>query len=110
MFPTHRPRRLRQHPQIRRMVQENLVTTADLIYPLFAVPGEQDCPGSLFHAGGVSTLGRQNCGGSQRSIRPGHSSNYFGSVFLKIRILKPPAPGTTAHRPEGDHSGKRSRT
>jgi porphobilinogen synthase len=41
MFPTHRPRRLRQHPQIRRMVQENLVTTADLIYPLFAVPGEQ---------------------------------------------------------------------
>jgi porphobilinogen synthase len=41
MFPIHRPRRLRQHPQIRRMVQENLVTTADLIYPLFAVPGEQ---------------------------------------------------------------------
>ncbi len=41
MFPIHRPRRLRQHPQVRRMVQENLVTTADLIYPLFAVPGEQ---------------------------------------------------------------------
>ena len=41
MFPIHRPRRLRQHPQIRRMVQENLVTTADLIYPLFAVPGDQ---------------------------------------------------------------------
>lgn len=40
MFPIHRPRRLRQHPQIRRMVQENLVTQADLIYPLFAVPGE----------------------------------------------------------------------
>lgn len=40
MFPTHRPRRLRQHPQIRRMVQEHLVTQADLIYPLFAVPGE----------------------------------------------------------------------
>ena len=39
MFPTHRPRRLRQHPQLRRMVQENLVTQADLIYPLFAVPG-----------------------------------------------------------------------
>jgi porphobilinogen synthase len=40
MFPTHRPRRLRSHPQLRRMVQENVVTTADLIYPLFAVPGE----------------------------------------------------------------------
>ena len=41
MFPTHRPRRLRQHPQLRRMVQETLVTQADLIYPLFAVPGDQ---------------------------------------------------------------------
>jgi porphobilinogen synthase len=40
MFPTHRPRRLRNHPQLRRMVQENVLTTADLIYPLFAVPGE----------------------------------------------------------------------
>ncbi|MBW4465453.1 MAG: porphobilinogen synthase [Pegethrix bostrychoides GSE-TBD4-15B] len=40
MFPTHRPRRLRNHPQLRRMVQENLLTTNDLIYPLFAVPGE----------------------------------------------------------------------
>lgn len=40
MFPIHRPRRLRSHSQLRRMVQENVVTTADLIYPLFAVPGE----------------------------------------------------------------------
>ncbi len=40
MFPIHRPRRLRQHPQLRRMVRENLLTPSDLIYPLFAVPGE----------------------------------------------------------------------
>ena len=40
MFPTHRPRRLRNHPQLRRMVQENVLTTSDLIYPLFAVPGD----------------------------------------------------------------------
>jgi porphobilinogen synthase len=39
MFPTHRPRRLRQHPQLRRMVRETVLTTSDLIYPLFAVPG-----------------------------------------------------------------------
>ena len=39
MFPIHRPRRLRQHPQLRRMVQETVVTASDLIYPLFAVPG-----------------------------------------------------------------------
>lgn len=40
MFPNVRPRRLRQHPQLRRMVQETVVTASDLIYPLFAVPGE----------------------------------------------------------------------
>ncbi len=41
MFPTHRPRRLRTHPQLRRMVRETVLTTSDLIYPLFAVPGER---------------------------------------------------------------------
>ena len=40
MFPTHRPRRLRTHPELRRMVRETVLTTNDLIYPLFAVPGE----------------------------------------------------------------------
>lgn len=40
MFPTHRPRRLRNTAQLRRMVRENILTTSDLIYPLFAVPGE----------------------------------------------------------------------
>ncbi|MEM9947431.1 MAG: porphobilinogen synthase [Cyanobacteria bacterium P01_D01_bin.36] len=40
MFPAHRPRRLRSHNNLRRMVRENIVTTNDLIYPLFAVPGD----------------------------------------------------------------------
>lgn len=39
MFPIHRPRRLRNHPQLRRMVRETVLTPDDLIYPLFAVPG-----------------------------------------------------------------------
>jgi len=39
MFPTVRPRRLRQTPVLRRMVRENSLTVNDLIYPLFAVPG-----------------------------------------------------------------------
>lgn len=39
MFPINRPRRLRQNGQIRRMVRETILTTNDLIYPLFAVPG-----------------------------------------------------------------------
>lgn len=40
MFPINRPRRLRSHPQLRRMVRENVLQVSDLIYPLFAVPGE----------------------------------------------------------------------
>ena len=40
MFPIHRPRRLRATAQLRRMVQETIVTANDLIYPLFAVPGD----------------------------------------------------------------------
>lgn len=40
MFPINRPRRLRQNAQLRRMVQETVLTPNDLIYPLFAVPGE----------------------------------------------------------------------
>lgn len=39
MFPINRPRRLRASSQLRRMVQETVVTANDLIYPLFAVPG-----------------------------------------------------------------------
>ena len=40
MFPISRPRRLRQLPQLRRMVRETTLSASDLIYPLFAVPGE----------------------------------------------------------------------
>jgi porphobilinogen synthase len=40
MFPTHRPRRLRRTETLRSMVRETVVTPQDLIYPLFAVPGQ----------------------------------------------------------------------
>jgi porphobilinogen synthase len=40
MFPNHRPRRLRSSETMRRMVRETVVTPNDLIYPLFAVPGD----------------------------------------------------------------------
>ncbi|MEM9922364.1 MAG: hypothetical protein AAF915_01175 [Cyanobacteria bacterium P01_D01_bin.50] len=32
MFPTHRPRRLRSHAQLRRMVSETVLTINDLTY------------------------------------------------------------------------------
>ncbi|BCX11354.1 MAG: delta-aminolevulinic acid dehydratase [Thermosynechococcus sp.] len=37
---THRPRRLRRTAQIRRLVREHTLTTADLIYPVFVMEGE----------------------------------------------------------------------
>ncbi|MEN9215891.1 MAG: porphobilinogen synthase [Gloeomargarita sp. HHBFW_bins_162] len=37
---THRPRRLRRSPAIRRLVQETVLTVADLIYPMFVMEGD----------------------------------------------------------------------
>src|SRR5262249_9866790 len=39
-FPTVRPRRLRHHPLIRRLVRETTLTVEDLILPLFVRPGQ----------------------------------------------------------------------
>lgn len=39
-FPQYRPRRLRRTETLRRLVRETEVTVADLILPLFVVPGE----------------------------------------------------------------------
>lgn len=39
-FPAERPRRLRQHPTIRRMVAETSVAPQHLIQPFFVVPGQ----------------------------------------------------------------------
>ena len=38
-FPTHRPRRLRQNENMRRMVRETHISVNDFIMPLFIVPG-----------------------------------------------------------------------
>lgn len=39
-FPFRRLRRLRRHDFSRRLVAENTLTAADLIYPMFVLPGE----------------------------------------------------------------------
>ena len=39
MFPTHRPRRLRQNPVFRQMIRETRLPVESLIYPMFVVPG-----------------------------------------------------------------------
>ncbi|MDX1668537.1 MAG: porphobilinogen synthase [Limnobacter sp.] len=38
---THRPRRLRRTPALRRLVQENSLVASDFIYPVFVLPGEK---------------------------------------------------------------------
>ncbi len=37
---THRPRRLRRAEWTRRLVRENVVTTNDLIWPIFIIEGQ----------------------------------------------------------------------
>ena len=39
LYPDLRMRRLRKHPGLRRMVRETTLSPANLVYPLFAVPG-----------------------------------------------------------------------
>jgi len=38
-FPTHRPRRMRRDDWSRRLMQENILTPQDLIYPVFLLDG-----------------------------------------------------------------------
>ena len=38
--PSHRPRRLRQHPRLRDMVREHRLTLDDLVYPMFVYHGK----------------------------------------------------------------------
>ncbi|NOZ04979.1 MAG: porphobilinogen synthase, partial [Chloroflexi bacterium] len=40
LFPTARPRRLRNNSTIRRLVRETTLSPADFIYPLFVVHGQ----------------------------------------------------------------------
>lgn len=41
IYPDYRPRRLRRNENLRAMVRETVLTPANLIYPLFVLPGKQ---------------------------------------------------------------------
>ncbi len=41
MFPAQRPRRNRRTEALRRLCRETVLTTDDLVFPLFAVPGQR---------------------------------------------------------------------
>ena len=40
MFPAIRPRRIRQNEKLRKMVRENSLQIANLVYPLFVAEGK----------------------------------------------------------------------
>ncbi|MDH3393884.1 MAG: porphobilinogen synthase, partial [Desulfobulbaceae bacterium] len=40
VFPEYRPRRLRKNEVFRSMIRETSITPANLIYPLFVMPGK----------------------------------------------------------------------
>ena len=40
IFPEYRPRRMRAHENLRRMVRETRLSVDNLIYPLFAIGGK----------------------------------------------------------------------
>ncbi len=42
IFPDYRPRRLRQNNSFRRMIRENVLSTNDLILPLFVKSGKNE--------------------------------------------------------------------
>ncbi len=66
---TTRPRRNRKAEWARRMVRENVLTTDDLIWPLFLVDGTQDARAGRLHAGRRAAVGRR--GGARRRARRG---------------------------------------
>lgn len=43
LFPYSRMRRMRKDPFSRKLMQENVLTTADLIYPVFVLEGKSRC-------------------------------------------------------------------
>ena len=53
-----RPRRNRRAEWARRLVRENVLTTDDLIWPLFLVDGAQGPRAGRFHARCRAALGR----------------------------------------------------
>ncbi|MEO0680203.1 MAG: porphobilinogen synthase [Pseudomonadota bacterium] len=60
-FPLSRPRRLRRAGWIRDMVQETRLTTADLIWPIFVMDG-QDAETPVASMPGVSRITVDRCG------------------------------------------------
>ncbi|MBF0161623.1 MAG: porphobilinogen synthase [Magnetococcales bacterium] len=92
----HRPRRLRRTAAIRRMVRETLVQPADLIYPLFVVPGE-NIRKPVTSMPGVAQLSVDQAIHAARHAR---ELELGGIILFGIPEVKDPT-GTDARNPGG---------
>ncbi|MBF0401646.1 MAG: porphobilinogen synthase [Magnetococcales bacterium] len=93
---TQRPRRLRRNAAIRRMVRETLVQPADLIYPLFIVPGRDIC-NPVASMPGVAQLSIDQ---ALKVARAAYEMELGGIILFGIPEVKDPT-GTDARSPTG---------
>ena len=69
-FPAVRMRRMRRDDFSRRLMREHVLTTDDLIYPVFIIDGENRGAGA-FDAGRRALTDRPTAAGRRRMFRAG---------------------------------------
>ncbi len=96
VFPEYRPRRLRRNETLRAMIRETRVSPAQLIFPIFIMPGKnkrQEIPSMPgIHRVSVDQLARE----ADECLELG-----VGSVLLFGLPEKKDAMGSGAHRSDG---------
>lgn len=94
----HRPRRLRKTATLRRMVRENQLTPADLIYPLFVMEGE----GQTAEIPSMPGQFRYTLDLLLKEIKEAWDLGIGAiAIFPKIHDSLKDNEGTESHNPEG---------
>lgn len=95
---THRPRRLRKTATLRRMVRENQLTPANLIYPLFVMEGE----GQTAEIPSMPGQFRYTLDLLLKEIKEAWDLGIGAiAIFPKIHDSLKDNAGTESHNPEG---------
>ncbi|MET0288949.1 MAG: porphobilinogen synthase [Pseudoxanthomonas sp.] len=96
-FPAHRPRRMRRDDFSRRLMRENILTTNDLILPVFVHEGEGRIP--VPSMPGVERLSVDEL------LRAGEQALELGVPVLDLFGVPDPAAKTTDGRVAWDENG-----
>ncbi|WP_434971117.1 porphobilinogen synthase [Microbacterium sp. bgisy207] len=94
-FPTHRPRRLRQSPAMRRLVAEHTLSASALVLPVFVT--ERDEPQQIASIPGV----RQETLATLPAVVQAAADAGIGGIMLFGVPLHRDAVGSGATRPDG---------